>query len=426
MGVEPPKVPILGKQRAAKQENRWTMGSLSPSLSGWGSISPSTSPEPDVSGRTVVKGASLAAVGTSPERPAAEPPRSKRTAKRKENRLSDATLSLQARQPDFSRRPVGTRPVAADARLFLPVTGEPQSASSREVDERERRARRHKKELRLARQHKQRKQLSQPAAIIPSPRMGLCIVASNDPDVNPVSGHKPSTDGSAVGRAKKRPPNVLWVDRCAGLAHGMTAEVSAAQSALGRVGLIVRRFSDEQSALSWATHHASQVACAVLHLQLAECKRADQILIEKCAALKVPTLVLQLVPAGFEPSDTVRRAMEERAALCRRLDVPVASELPKAQATILEEVSRKYEFAPNGQLQRLPTPKDEMPPWRPPRGDNGDKMPPINGAAPATPASEPCSKVGAQRRGNKHQYHLAPSSRGAGAVRSVGQSILIV
>ena len=191
-------------------------------------------------------------------------------------------------------------------------------------------------------------------------------------------------------------------------------------TALGRVGLIVRSYTDQRAALSWAAHHTFQVACAVLHIQLADCKRADHDLIETCAGLQIPTVVLQLVPPGFNPSDAIRRAMEERSALCRKLGVAVASELNKAQAVLLEEVSRKYEFGGNGQLQRMPTPKEKMPVWKPPRADNNNnKLPPVNGAClggSCASAKVVPRTLGVVIRG---QYHLAPSNRGAGTVRQL-------
>ena len=410
------KVPVLGQR--AEQDGRQSAasrGSLSPSLSGWGSISASA--EPDVSGLE----ANGAGAGDRQPKRRAAPPAKAATGKDRVQRHGQPT----SREHRSSRgaAPEGQalgQPQAIAEGTHLCLTDEPHERRDvvDESAEQERRARRHKKELRLAQQRRGRRLSSRPAATIPSPRVGLCVAATEDPDAAPVRSSRPSAVGSAV--TKKGPPHVLWVDRCTGLAQGMSKGVSTTHSALGRAGLVVRSYTDQRAALSWAKHHSSQVACAVLHVQLADCKQADQDLIEKCAGLQIPTVILQLVPPGFTPSRAVSAAMEKRAALCRKFGVPVASELNKAQATVLEEVSHKYEFGRSGQLQRLPTPKENMPPWKQPRTDSTDKMPPVNGAASANLVHRPNPYPGA-RRGNKNHYHLAPSNQGAGMVREYGR-----
>jgi hypothetical protein len=422
--MAPPHVPVLGGQPAgdgrqlAQQQSKRQQRQQrrSPSPTGWGDITVSDSPEPDLE---LGLGSSTATNAPPAARPQAQH-------KVREQRTAAAVLS----EPVYRRSPVSQRrqPDAAALQVSGPVaaasTADRGSGAGVESDQR---AKRHRKELRLAQQQRQRKPLSQPGATIPSPRVGLCVITSDDPAAPPVrSGHAPAGK-AAVARAARRappgPPTALWVDQCSGLVQGLSAGVSATQAALERVGLAVRSYTDERAALSWATHHVKQVACAVLHIQLAS-TRSDRQLIENCATLKIPTLVLQLVPPGHEASGAVRGAMDNRLAFCRKLRVAVASELNEAQAKILQQVSENYEFGPNGQLQRLAPPPVKVPPWQPPRADKGDKMPPVNGAQPMpssmeqsqSEAQEPRSNPGARRRGNKHQYHLAPSNRGAGAV----------
>ena len=190
------------------------------------------------------------------------------------------------------------------------------------------------------------------------------------------------------------------------------------QGALGRVGLQVASYSDERAAMHWAAHHTNLLSCAVLHIQLAN-KKGDRMrdLIEKCAQLKVPTVVLQLVPPGFEAPASVARAMAERLALCKKLGAVVASNLNVAQKITLELVSTGHEFGANGKLQRLPEPTKTVPEWQPPRADPGDKMPLVNGAGPPPKlGSQPKPNPGARQQGKRNQYHLAPSKRGAGTV----------
>ena len=410
------KVPVLGQR--AEQDGRQSAashGSLSPSLSGWGSIS--TSAEPDVSGLE----ANGAGAANRQRKRRAAPPAKVATRNGRVQRHGQPTF--RERRGNRGSAPEDqalgqSQPAPVGAHLCL--TDEPHGTRAVVDDstEQERRARCHKNELRLAQQRRGRKLLSRPAATIPSPRVELCVAATEDPDAAPVRSSASSAVGSTV--TKKGPPHVLWVDRCTGLAQGMSEGISTTHSALGRVGLVVRSYTDQRAALSWATHHTSQLACAVLHIQLADCNQADQDLIEKCAGLQIPTVVLQLVPPGFNPSHAVSAAMEKRAALCRKLGVPVALELNTAQATVLEKVSHKYEFGSNGQLRRLPTPKDKRPPWQQPRTDSSCKMPPVNGAASAALVHQPSPYPGA-RRGNKNQYHLAPSNQGAAMVRENGR-----
>eukprot|EP01043_Picozoa_sp_COSAG02_P054250 COSAG02_NODE_6113_length_3790_cov_6.285559_5_plen_656_part_00 len=423
MEPPPPQVPVLGQGRlagAAKggRLSAASRGSLSPTLSGWGSLA--VSAEPDVSEELAANGAAARVAGSSPQQQRAAPPAKAATSKRRvapvptRQERGNRGAGLGGQDPE--QEPAQS----ATARSQMSFTDVPH-ASQAAVDERaqrERQAIRHEKELRLARQHRKRKVLSRPAATIPSPRVGLCVAATEDSDAPAVRSSGPSVGGSTVGRTKKGPPHVLWVDRCMSLAQGgVTEEVSATCSALGRVGLVVRSYTDQRAALSWATHHKSQVACAVLHIQLADSRPGDHDVIKTCVGLKIPTVVLQLVPPGFNPSNAVRRAMEERSALCGKLGVAVASELNKAQAYILEKVSHKYEFGGNGQLLRLPTPTQEMPPWKTPPADNTNKLPPVNGAVSSTaPIHQPKLYRG-PRHGKKGQYHLAPSNDGASTVR---------
>lgn len=419
----PPQVPVLGQGRLAgaaegRRLSAASRGSLSPTLSGWGSLA--VSAEPDASEELAANGAAARVTGSSPQQRHAAPPA--KVARRKGRRASVRRLQERDnRGAGFGGQDPEQEPAQSTTALSqLSFTDVPH-ASGAAVDERaqhERQARRHKKELRIARQHRKRKVLSRPAATIPSPRVGLCVAATEDPDAPAVRSSGPSAGGSTVGRTKKGPPHVLWVDRCMGLAQGgLTEGFSATHSALGRVGLVVRSYTDQRAALFWAAHHKSQVACAVLHIQLADSKPGDHDVIKTCAGLKIPTVVLQIVPPGFNPSDAVRRAMEERSTLCGKLGVAVASDLNKAQASILEKVSHKYEFGDSGQLLRLPTPTEKIPPWKLPRTDNTNKLPPVNGAVSSTgPSHQPKSYRG-PRHGKKGQYHLAPSNHGAGVVR---------
>lgn len=411
MGTEAPKVPVLGQQRMAGEEEgkskRLTRGSLSPTLSGWGSLSAYTEPvdvcstggelEVAASASTNSKRHVAApAAGTSPRKAGGRDPRHGQTTSHGRPSEPESTLSLGVPAEDQNLSKVSTK--------------------DDKCAELEQRARHHKKELRLARQRRQRKPLSRPSATIPSPRLSLSVLTTEDPDVAAVRSSGTPISGAAVGRAKKGPPQVVWVDGCAGLAQGACEGVAAIHSALGRVGLGVRNYTDPAAALRWTANHKSQVACAVLRIQLAECYGADKELIAQYTRLNIPTVVLQFVPAGFDPSDAMKKAMEERVALCHKLGVPIASELTKVQAAVLEELSRRYEFGVNGELELLPAKTKHMPPWRRPRTDKSDKMPPVNGAASATLRHQPHPKR-ARRRGKKDHYHLAPSHRGAGTVR---------
>eukprot|EP01044_Picomonas_judraskeda_P023939 COSAG03_NODE_6439_length_1060_cov_1.026015_2_plen_195_part_00 len=147
------KVPVLGQR--AEQDGRQSAasrGSLSPSLSGWGSTSASA--EPDVSGLEA-NGAG-AGDDRQPKRRAA-PPAKAATGKDRVQRHGQPT----SREHRSSRgaAPEGQalgQPQAIAEGTHLCLTDEPHERRDvvDESAEQERRARRHKKELRLAQQRR--------------------------------------------------------------------------------------------------------------------------------------------------------------------------------------------------------------------------------------------------------------------------------